>query len=134
MKIGFYPICGDILHAGHILAIQEAANSCDYLIVGLNTNPDNKTPVQSVLERWIQLNAVKGIDQIIPYAGRKDCELLCKSLDYQVRFVGDDYRDREWDGKQIEKKRGILVHYLNRYHGWSSTELKERILKNSQNS
>lgn len=131
MKVGFYPICGDILHAGHILAIQEAANSCDYLIVGLNTNPDNKTPVQSVLERWIQLNAVKGIDQIIPYAGRKDCELLCKSLDYQVRFVGDDYRDREWDGKQIEKERGILVHYLNRYHGWSSTELKERILKNS---
>lgn len=129
MTIGFYPICGDVLHAGHILAIQEAKCNCDYLIVGLNVKPGNKTPVQSVAERWIQLSAVRWVDSIIPYEGKKDCEFLCKALNYQVRFVGEDYLGKDWDGKREEQERCIKVHYLRREHNLSSTELKERLVR-----
>lgn len=134
MKVGFYPICGDLLHAGHILAIREAKEHCDYLIVGLNTNPDGKTPVQSVAERWIQLSAVKWVDEIIPYAGKKDCELLCSSLTYDVRFVGADYYGKTWDGISEETERGIPAYYLKRGHGLSSTELKDRVIKSFQST
>lgn len=129
MIIGFYPLCGDVLHAGHILALEEARRHCDYLIVGLNTTPDGKTPVQSVFERWTQLEAVKYIDRLIPYSGRRDCELLCSSLVYDIRFVGYDYLGKTWDGKSIEEQRGVTIHYLRRDHGLSSTELKQRISK-----
>lgn len=122
-------MCADILHAGHILALQEAKEHCDYLIVGLNTNPDGKDPVQSVFERYIQLSAVKYIDQIIPYQGRKDLELLAASLNYDVRFVGSDYISKEWDGKAQEEIRGIKPFFIGRGHGMSSTMLKERLLQ-----
>lgn len=128
MKIGFYPVVGDLLHAGHIIAIEEAKNNCDYLIVGLNCSPDGKNPVQSVYERFMQLRAVKFIDEIIPYQGRKDLELLASSLNYSVRFVGDDYRNKNWDGKEIETSLNKTAYFLCRQHSLSSTELKERIL------
>lgn len=124
---GLYPIVGDILHAGHILAIEEAAANCDTLVVAMNCKPENKSPVQSVFERWTQLSAVKHIDRLIPYEGRTDLELICKAIPHDVRFVGDDYRDKDFDGKQIELDRGVKIHYLNRAHGMSSTELKKRI-------
>ena len=126
-KVGFYPLVGDLLHAGHVLAIQEAKRNCDYLIVGLNCTPDGKHPVQSVYERYVQMKAVKYIDEIIPYAGRADMELLVSSLHYDIRFLGDDYRDKDWDGKAIEAKLGKKTHFLAREHFLSSTELKERI-------
>lgn len=128
MRIGFYPLVGDLLHAGHILAIEEAKRNCDYLIVGLNCMPDGKSPVQSVYERYIQLKAVKYINEIVPYCGRKDMELLVASLPYDIRFLGDDYRDKEWDGKAIEEKLGKEIYFLSRKHTLSSTELKQRIV------
>lgn len=129
MKIGFYPIAADILHAGHMIALEEAKNNCDYLIVGLNCKPDGKSPIQSIYERFMQLRAVKFIDEIIPYEGRADLELLASSLDYQVRFVGEDYLNKEWDGKQIEKSLSKEVYFLRRKHSMSSSNLKERLLK-----
>ena len=93
--IGFYPMVADVLHAGHILAIQEAKENCDYLIVGLNCNPENKKPIQSIYERYIQLKACKYIDEIIPYSGKLDLELLAKSLRYDIRFLGEDYMNKE---------------------------------------
>lgn len=125
--IGFYPLVGDILHAGHVLAIEEAKRNCDFLIVGLNCAPDGKNPVQSVYERYIQLRAVKFVDEVIPYAGRKDLELLAASLHYHIRFLGDDYRDKDWDGKDIEQKLGKVTYFLSRNHSMSSTDLKKRI-------
>lgn len=127
MKIGFYPLVGDLLHTGHILALEEAKDNCDYLIVGLNCSPDNKTPTQSVYERFMQLRAIKFIDEIIPYQGKKDLELLATSLNYSVRFLGDDYKDKDWDGKEIEHSLNKDTYYLNRKHYLSSTELKKRI-------
>lgn len=126
-KIGFYPLVGDLLHAGHVLAIEEAKSNCDYLIVGLNCAPDGKSPVQSVYERYVQLKAVKYVDEIIPYCGRKDMELLAASLHYDIRFLGDDYREKDWDGKAIEQQLGKTTYFLHRAHSLSSTELKERI-------
>lgn len=127
MKIGFYPLVGDLLHAGHILALEEAKANCDYLIVGLNCAPENKKPIQSIYERFIQLRAVKYIDEIIPYQGKKDLELLASSLDYSIRFLGDDYRNKDWDGKEIETHLNKTPYYLHRQHCLSSTELKDRI-------
>ena len=84
-------MAADILHAGHMLAIEEAKQNCDYLIVALNCVPDGKLPVQSIYERFMQLRAVKWIDEIIPYQGKKDLELIASTLDYNIRFVGEDY-------------------------------------------
>ena len=122
-------MAADILHAGHMIALEEAKKNCDYLIVGLNCKPDGKTPIQSVYERFMQLRAVKFIDEIIPYEGKSDLELLASSLDYDIRFVGEDYLNKEWDGKQIEKNLSKEVYFLRRKHSMSSSNLKERLLK-----
>ncbi len=127
MKIGFYPMVGDLLHTGHILAIEEAKANCDYLIVGLNCLPNGKNPIQSIYERFIQMRAVKHIDEIIPYGGRQDLELLASSLNYHVRFLGEEYKDKDWDGKEIESRLGKNPIFLKRQHTFSSTELKSRI-------
>lgn len=125
--IGFYPLVADILHTGHILAMEEAKKNCDYLIVGLNCKPENKNPIQSVYERFIQLRGVKFIDEIIPYNGKKDLELLSKSLNYDIRFLGEDYINKTWDGKEIEEKLNKQFYFLSRKHNLSSTNLKNRI-------
>lgn len=129
--IGFYPMVGDVLHTGHLIAIEEAKNNCDYLIVGLNCSPDGKIPVQSVYERFMQLRAVKYIDEIIPYEGRNDLELLASSLSYHIRFLGEDYLNKDWDGKEIESKLNKKPFFLARKHSMSSTSLKERIKNGS---
>lgn len=128
MIVGFYPMAADILHVGHLLAIEEAKRNCDYLIVGLNCTPDGKNPVQSIYERYMQLRAVKWIDEIIPYQGREDLERLASSLQYDVRFLGEDYRGREWDGKMAEQILNKKTYFLSRKHNFSSTELKNRII------
>lgn len=125
--IGFYPLVGDVLHAGHILAIKEAKLNCDYLVVGLNCIPNGKNPVQTIYERFIQLQAVKYVDEIIPYGGREDLELFASSYHYDIRFLGEDYVNKDWDGKDVELKLGIKHHFLSRKHSMSSTNLKARI-------
>lgn len=127
MKVGLYPICGDILHSGHISAMREAKENCDYLIVALNCTPDGKTPVQSIFERFNQLSAVKYADEIIPYGGFLDLDLLIRSIKYDVRFLGSDYMFKEWDGKEFELQEHKEIYFIKRSHGLSSTELKERI-------
>lgn len=124
-------MCADILHAGHVLALEEAKKNCDYLIVALNTHPDGKNPVQSVLERYLQLSAVKYVDDVIPYQGKKDMEILSSVLEYNIRFLGSDYKNKEWDGKEQEIKRGIAPYFIDRGHKLASTELKERIIYES---
>lgn len=125
--IGFYPLVADILHTGHILAMEEAKKNCDYLIVGLNCKPENKNPIQSVYERFMQLRGVKFIDEIIPYNGKMDLELISKSLNYDIRFLGEDYINKTWDGKEIEEKLNKQFYFLSRKHNLSSTNLKNRI-------
>ena len=127
--VGLYPLVGDLLHVGHLLAIEEAAQHCNRLIVALNCTPDDKMPIQTIYERFMQLRSIRGVSEIIPYGGKADMEKLCSTLNYDVRFLGEDYRDMDWDGKEIEKKRGIVPYFIERSHNLSSTELKLRITK-----
>ena len=129
MKIGLYPMVGDILHAGHVTAIEEAKSKCDYLIVALNCRPDGKEPLQTVYERYMQLRAVKWIDEIIPYEGEDDLRSLVASLEFDVYFLGDDYRCRTWGCKDILEALNKEIGYLKRRHGFSSSELKNRWCK-----
>ncbi len=127
--IGFFPMVGDLLHPGHLLAIEEAKSHCDYLIVGLNCSPMNKSPIESIYERFMRLRAVRFVDEIIPYNGKKDLELLADTFNYQIRFLGADYKNKDWDGKHNEEKRNIIPFFLTRVHDLSSTSLKERIVE-----
>ena len=127
-KVGLFPMCGDLLHAGHIMALLQAKEQCERLIVALNTHPDGKRPVQSVFERVIQLRAVECVDDVLPYQGRADMEKIAAAYPYDVRFVGADYVGKTWDGRAQETERGIEAYFLDRDHGFSSTELKKRVV------
>lgn len=122
--IGFTASSFDLLHSGHILMLQEAKSNCDYLIVGFNTNPENKKPFQSVFERYTQLAAVKYVDEIIPYGSEEDLINILKSKNINVRFLGDDYRNKDFTGKDIER---IKIHFNSRKHNYSSSGLIKRI-------
>ena len=100
MRKGF--TCGafDLLHAGHIVMLKEAKENCDYLIVGLQTDPsidrqEKNQPVQSVYERYMQLQAVKYVDEIIPYDTEQSLIDLLESTEIHLRFVGEDYVERK---------------------------------------
>lgn len=132
--IGF--TCGafDITHAGHYLMFEENRKKCDFLIVGLQTDPsiDRKNkhkPVQSIKERLIQLNACKYIDKIIIYRTEKDLVKLLKKLKPDIRFLGMDWKGKNFTGKELP----IKIIYNKRDHNYSSSNLRERILKNENN-
>ena len=123
MKIGLTASSFDLLHPGHILMLEECKKNCDYLIVGFNVNPVGKDCVQSVFERWVQLKAVKYIDEIVPYESEEDLKNLLLSLDIDVRFLGEDYVGKDYTGKGIVEE----VFYNKRKHNFSTSELKRRI-------
>ena len=136
-RIGF--TCGafDLLHAGHIVMFKEAKSECDHLIVGLQTDPsidrqDKNQPIQSVFERYVQLSAVKYVDEIIPYATEKDLEDILSMYNIQVRVLGEEYRDKEFTGREICKKREIDLYFNTRDHRFSSTDLRERVNSGQQ--
>ncbi len=131
MKIGF--TCGafDLLHAGHIVMFKEAKENCDYLIVGLQTDPsidrqEKNQPVQSVYERFIQLNAVKYVDEIIPYDTEQSLIDLLESTHIHLRFIGEDWADKYFTGKGLHE-----IYYTNRQHSFSSSGLRRLIRESS---
>ena len=130
--IGFTCSTFDLLHAGHILMLAEAKQICDYLIVGLQTDPTidrpdvKNKPVQSVVERYVQLSAVKFVDEIIVYDTEKDLEDLLMFLPINHRIIGEEYRDKPFTGKNICEDRGINIIYNSRKHRFSSSELRQR--------
>ena len=125
MITGFTCSCFDLLHAGHILMLEEAKLQCDRLVVGLQTDPtiDRPTknkPIQSVTERYIQLAAVKYVDEIIPYSTEQDLSNLLKALPIDIRIIGEDYRDKDFTGKELN----IPLYYNKREHDWSTSALR----------
>ena len=114
MKVGITFSAFDLLHAGHIGMLREAAENCDYLIVGLQTDPtidrpDTKNkPVQTLVERYAQLNALKFIDEIVPYQTEQDLLDILELFQIDVRFLGEEYKEDEFSGKDICRKRGGL--------------------------
>jgi glycerol-3-phosphate cytidylyltransferase len=130
-RIGFTCSTFDLLHAGHILMLAEAKSVCDHLIVGLQSDPSsdrpNKNkPVQSIVERFVQLSAVKFVDEIVVYSTEKDLEDLLMFLPISVRIIGEEYKDKEYTGKEICFDRGINMYFNSRNHRFSSTELRQR--------
>ena len=129
MITGFTCSCFDLLHAGHILMLEEAKLQCDRLIVGLQTDPtldrpEKNAPLQSVTERYIQLAAVKYVDEIIPYSTEQDLSNLLKALPIDIRIIGEDYRDKDFTGKELN----IPLYYNKREHDWSSSALRKKII------
>lgn len=124
MKVGFFPMVADILHSGHVIAIEEAKKQCDYLIIGLHCKPNYKNPQQSIYERFMQLRAVKWVDEIIPYENIDKDKDMFKSLDYDVYFLGSDHKDKEWELKDEIQNLGKEIIYLKRNHEYSSTKVK----------
>lgn len=130
--IGFTCSTFDLLHAGHILMLAECKSVCDYLIVAVQSDPTidrpdvKNKPVQSIVERYVQLSAVKFIDQIIVYDTEKDLEDLLMFLPITVRIIGEEYKDKDFTGKQICEDRGIKIWYNSRNHRFSSSELRNR--------
>ena len=124
----------DLLHTGHILMLEECKKYCDYLICALQIDPtldrpEKNKPVQSVVERYIQLDAVKYVDKIIPYNTELDLENIFKSLDINIRIIGSDYINKDFTAKEICKDRNINIIYNKRDHNFSTTNLRKKIHK-----
>jgi glycerol-3-phosphate cytidylyltransferase len=133
-KIGFTCSTFDLLHAGHITMLEEAKHHCDYLIVGLQNDPtedrpEKNKPVQTIVERQIQLAAVKYVDEIVIYNTEQDLLDLLLTLPIDVRVLGDEYKNKDFTGKDIAKQRGSKIVYNGRDHSFSSTSLRKRVHK-----
>jgi glycerol-3-phosphate cytidylyltransferase len=126
-------------HAGHIAMLAEAKNHCDYLIAGLQTDPsidrpDTKNhPVQSIVERQIQLAATRYVDEIVIYQTEKDLEDLLLMLPIDVRILGVEYKDSAFTGREICQQRGIELIFNKRDHSFSSSSLRRRVAEAQQN-
>jgi glycerol-3-phosphate cytidylyltransferase len=132
MKIGFTCSTFDLFHAGHVVMLEEAKRQCDYLIVGIQTDPTidrsyKNRPVQSIVERQIQVKACKYVDEVIIYSSEKELEDLMRTLPIDVRIMGVEYIDKEYTGKQICYDRGIQIYFNRRDHSFSSSDLRQRV-------
>jgi len=122
----------DLFHAGHVLMLKDASNQCDHLIVALQTDPsidrkEKNKPVQSMYERFVQVDACKYVDEIIPYETEDDLYALIMNNNIDLRIIGNEYRNKDFTAREI----GIEIYYNVRNHQWSTTELRERILNES---
>lgn len=133
MRVGITFSAFDLLHAGHIGMLREARANCDYLIVGLQTDPtidrptEKNKPVQTLVERYAQLNALKFIDEIVPYQTEEDVIDILELFQIDVRFLGEEYREKEFTGKDVCRKRGIELHFNKRDHRFSTSGLRKRV-------
>ena len=132
MKVGFTCSTFDLLHAGHIAMIREAKDQCDYLICGLQVDPsidrkEKNKPVQTLVERYVQLSAVKYVDEIVPYVTEEDLVDILGMYDITIRILGDEYKDRDFTGKDVCQKRGIDLYFNRRDHRFSSSGLRKRV-------
>ncbi|MFZ4261760.1 adenylyltransferase/cytidyltransferase family protein [Sphingobacterium sp. HJSM2_6] len=130
MKVGITFGVFDLLHAGHIMMLQEAKNICDYLIVGLNTDPsyfdpNQAKPAQSVVERFIQLEGCRFVNEIIPYETEQDLQDLLQTLPIDIRIIGEEYKIQEFSGKKYCLKEGIEIYFNKRSHRFSSSALRQ---------
>jgi glycerol-3-phosphate cytidylyltransferase len=131
LKIGFTCSTFDLFHAGHIMMLKEAKTQCDYLIVGLQTDPTidrpetKNKPVQSIFERFVQLQACKFVDEIVVYATEKELRDILLSYPIDVRILGEEYKDKGFTGCEIPME----FYYNQRRHSFSTSELRQRVIE-----
>jgi glycerol-3-phosphate cytidylyltransferase len=129
MKVGFTCSTFDLFHAGHIMMLKEAKEQCDYLIVGLQTDPtidraNKNKPVQGVFERFVQLQACKYVDEVVVYATEKELTDILLSYPIDVRILGEEYQGKEFTGHNLS-----MEYYFNkRRHSFSTSELRQRVI------
>lgn len=131
-KIGFTCSTFDLLHAGHVAMLREAKSVCDYLIVGLQVDPSidrrlKNTPVQTVVERQAQLAAIKYVDEVVVYTTENDLLDILNMYPIDIRILGEEYRDKEFTGKDECRKRGIQLYFNKRDHRFSTSDLRMRV-------
>ena len=129
---GFTASTFDLLHAGHVSMLREAKDQCEYLICGLQVDPSvdratKNAPVQTLVERYAQLNACKYVDEIIPYQTEQDLEDILTMLDLDVRIIGEEYKDQKFTGRAICASRGIEIYFNKRDHRFSTSDLRRRV-------
>lgn len=133
MKIGFTCSTFDLFHAGHVAMLKEAKRQCDYLIVGLQTDPtidrplEKNKPIQSVFERFVQIDACKYVDEIVVYSTEKELIDIFLSYPIDIRILGVEYQGRDFTGKTECLNRGIDFYFNDRKHSFSTTELRQRV-------
>jgi glycerol-3-phosphate cytidylyltransferase len=131
-EIGLVASSFDLLHAGHIMMLREAKTQCDYLIAALQTDPtidrpEKNKPIQTTVERYVQLSAVKYVDEIVCYETETDLEDIIKMFPITIRILGDEYRDKDFTAREACKKRNIQIYFNSRDHRFSSSDLRKRI-------
>jgi len=132
VRIGFTCSTFDLLHAGHVMMLREAKAQCDYLICGLQVDPtldraEKNAPIQSIVEREAQLSAIKYVDEVIIYCTEADLCDIINMYPIDVRILGEEYRDRDFTGKDECKKRGIQLYFNKRDHRFSTSDLRKRV-------
>lgn len=132
MKVGITFSAFDLFHAGHVKMLEEAKRQCDYLMVGLQTDPsidrpEKNKPTQTIVERYIQLKACRFVDEIVPYTMEADVEDILRSFTIDVRILGEEYRDRDFTGRTYCEEKGIVLYYNKRDHRFSSSSLRETV-------
>lgn len=138
-KIGFNCSSFDLLHAGHVTMLKMEKRLCDYLVVALQVDPTidrpglKNKPVQSVYERFVQLQACRYVDEILVYETEFDLLQLLKTQTIHIRFLSEEYLNRDFTGKQYCIDNGIELHYHKRQHVYSSSELRQRTFELEKN-
>jgi glycerol-3-phosphate cytidylyltransferase len=130
--VGFTCSSWDLLHSGHVQMLRDAKQQCDYLICGLQVDPsldrvEKNSPIQTIVERYTQLKAVSYVDEIIPYCTEKDLEDILSMYNIDIRILGEEYRDKDFTGKDICRKREIDLYFNKRDHRFSSSDLRKRV-------
>lgn len=132
MKVGLTASTFDLLHAGHIAMLREAKSQCDHLICALQVDPsvdrpEKNSPVQSIVERFAQLSAVTYVDEVLVYCTEADLLDIIQMYPIDLRILGEEYRDKDFTGKDECRRRGIQLYFNKREHRFSSSDLRKRV-------
>jgi glycerol-3-phosphate cytidylyltransferase len=138
MRVGITFSTFDLLHAGHVKMLEDAKKQCDYLIVGLQLDPsldrsNKNAPAQSIIERYIQLKGSKYVDEIVPYVLEQDLEDILRSFKIDVRIIGEEYKEKQYTGKDYCEEKDIEIYYNSRDHRFSSTGLRKQVKSSDKN-
>lgn len=138
MKVGFNCSTFDLFHAGHVTMLREEKRHCDYLIVAIQVDPtvdrpDTKNkPVMSIYERFVCVSACKYVDEVLVYHTEEDLLNLLKTQHIDIRFLGDEYKTKEFTGRQWCLDHGIELFFHERQHPYSSSSLRQRVWESEQ--
>jgi len=139
MIVGLTASTFDLLHAGHIAMLRESKSQCNHLICALQVDPsidrpEKNSPVQTLVERHAQLAAVNYVDEIIPYCTEDDLLDILNMYPVNIRILGEEYRDKDFTGKDECRKRGIQLYFNKREHRFSSSDLRKRVAEKENNN